>query len=69
MTVAEQIRSARQSKGMTLKELADRVGTDVSSICRWERGGGMTIYNLERICKALGIQVIISERLYSNKEL
>lgn len=61
MTVAEQIRSARRSKGMTLRDLADRVGTDVSSVCRWERGGGMTIYNLERICKALGIQVIIGE--------
>ena len=61
MTVAEQIRSARQSKGMTLKELADRIGTDVSSICRWERGGGMTIYNLERICKVLGVRVVIGE--------
>ena len=61
MTVAEQIRSARLSQGMTLKELAYRVGTDVSSICRWERGGGMTIYNLERICKALGVRVIIGE--------
>lgn len=59
MTVGEQIRSARQTKGMTLRELADCVGTDASSICRWERGGGMTIYNLERICKALGVTVTI----------
>lgn len=59
MTVGEQIRAYRLAKGLSLVKLAELIGVDAACICRWERGGGMTIHTLERICKALGVTVII----------
>ncbi len=37
-TVAENIRNARQAKGLTQRQLADAVGTDPGVVSKWERG-------------------------------
>ena len=38
ITFAELLRKERQSKGLTLDELADKIGRSGSSVSNWERG-------------------------------
>lgn len=38
MRIGEALKQARQSKGMTQKQLAEMLFVDPSLICRWEKG-------------------------------
>ena len=59
--IAEQIYSLRQTAGLTQKELAKRVGTTPSVICRLEDADydGYTLKMLQRISAALQSKVEI----------
>lgn len=38
MRVGEALKQARESKGLTQKQLAEMLFVDTSLICRWEKG-------------------------------
>lgn len=62
MTVGERIQTWREAKGMTEKDLADRVGVTAPAVYQWERHGKHPgIKNLERAVSAFGITM---ERFY-----
>ncbi len=59
METAELIYQARTEAGLSQRELADRVGTTASVICRLEDGtyAGHSMTMLRRVAKALGQRV------------
>lgn len=53
-TFASNVKAARKAKGLTQRQLGDKVGVDTLTISRWERGAVRpTIANLAALCKAL----------------
>jgi putative transcriptional regulator len=45
----------RQKKGLTQKELADRLGMTVTGFQNWEYGNNKTMFErVAKLCKALG---------------
>lgn len=55
---AERIAAARQAKGMTQKQLGDKLGLPQSQISRIERNPDRTsVRALKRLAKALGVDV------------
>lgn len=56
--LGERVRTVRQSKGLSLQDVADKIGKDRQSIQRLEKGGfnPSYIYLLE-ICKGLEIEI------------
>ncbi|MCP3918399.1 MAG: helix-turn-helix domain-containing protein [bacterium] len=60
--VADLVHSLRQQSGLTQRELARRIGTGASVICRLEndeyRGQGLSM--LRRIAHALDLRVVIT---------
>ena len=58
-TMGEIISNLRREKGMTQKDLADRMGVTDKAVSKWETGQGFPdISLLEPLAKALGISVI-----------
>lgn len=54
--LGEKVRSIRESKGMTLEEVAQKVGKDRQSIHRLEKGSFNPSYiYLTEVCKGLSI--------------
>ena len=59
--VARQIRNLREKAGLTQRELASRVGTTASVICRLEDADyeGHSLSMLRRIADALGKELVV----------
>jgi DNA-binding XRE family transcriptional regulator len=59
--VARQVHDLRTNAGLTQRELAKRIGTSASAICRLEDAGydGHSLYMLKRIAQALDQRVEI----------
>ena len=56
--IGNQVREMRKAKGMTLQQLADRVGRSVGYISQVERGiSSVDIQNLHEIASALGVGI------------
>jgi transcriptional regulator with XRE-family HTH domain len=54
--IADMVRSARESRGLTQHELAIRMGSTQSTVARWETGSHqLTLATLDRIANALGV--------------
>lgn len=54
--VGNNVRSLRQSRGMTIEQLAFEVGIEYTQLSRIERGRiNTSIYQLFLICKALNV--------------
>ena len=54
--IGERIKKMRKSKKLTQKMIADKVGTSLSVISRWETGERyMNSFNLINICEALEV--------------
>ena len=54
------IRTARRSRGLTQRELAEKLDTTQSAVARLERRGGTTtVLTLERVMAALGKDLVI----------
>jgi ribosome-binding protein aMBF1 (putative translation factor) len=62
MDIAEQIYALRTAAGLTQRELAERIGTTASVICRLERADyeGHSLAMLRRVAAALNRRVKIS---------
>lgn len=54
---ASQIKIERLKRGMTTKDVADKLGYTQASICNWERGGSISEYAKEDICTFYGLEV------------
>lgn len=54
---ASQIKIERLKRGMTTKDVADKLGYTQASICNWERGAAISKYAMEDICVFFGIEV------------
>ncbi|RIV21668.1 XRE family transcriptional regulator [Fibrisoma montanum] len=55
--VGQQIRDARKAKGLTLKELGEKVGVAESTFSLYESGKqNLTIETLQKIAEALGVE-------------
>ena len=61
MKANEVIKMKREEKGMTLKDLAKRVGVSEATVSRWESGDIRSIKrpNIEALSKILGISPAI----------
>lgn len=58
MSFSENFKAARKSRGMTQKELAERLNMDRSSIAKYENGNGLPhAKTLHKICKILDITI------------
>lgn len=38
MLIGEALKKARESKGLTQKQLAEKIYVDTSLVCKWEKG-------------------------------
>ena len=57
--IADEIEDALKAKGMTQKELAQRLGTSAAAVSRWLGGGhNFTLSTLARISVALDVPLI-----------
>lgn len=55
------LKQARQSLGLSLQEVAERMGTDRSNVHRLERGtGNPTVATLARYAQAIGKRMLIT---------
>jgi len=50
----KRIREVRQRKNLTMREVADKTGTTLTTICAVENGKGCTLATLVRVFRALG---------------
>ena len=58
MRVGEALKQARESKGLTQKQLADKLYVDPSLVCRWEKGQrGVPLVTLVTISDILEIDI------------
>ena len=56
--IADMVRGARESCGLTQRELAVRMGSTQSMVARWETGEHqLTLATLDRIATALDVQL------------
>lgn len=54
MSLGEKLRSLRESKGLTMKELSEKLGVDRTSVSAWERDRTTPNYDmLIKICSVL----------------
>jgi transcriptional regulator with XRE-family HTH domain len=49
------LKEIRESRGISQRELARRVGTSSSLISRYEKGTSMTDETIKKMCKALEV--------------
>ena len=54
---ASRIKTERLKRGMTTKEVADKLGYTSASICNWERGEAISKYAMEDICTFFEIEI------------
>ena len=67
--LASMVREARQAKGVTMRELADRLGRPHTVVAKIESGERrVDLVELEAICDALGISLIEFVRRYRNSK-
>jgi len=60
MQIGSEIRTIRESKGLSQRELAELIGSDQKQIYRWETGKqDITVERLERIAKVLKTKFVI----------
>jgi DNA-binding XRE family transcriptional regulator len=56
MMFGQKLRSLRESKGWTQKQLADKAGTNQQSVGRWEAGEQVPGFDaVQSLCKAFGV--------------
>jgi ribosome-binding protein aMBF1 (putative translation factor) len=61
--LAEQVRALRQLRGLSQRQLAERMGTTQSAIARLEGGGvAPSLATLERLASALDAELVVSLR-------
>lgn len=60
LDVGDKVRDARESAGLSQRELAARMGTSQAAVARLEAGGvGATLTTLQRMAAALDLKVTV----------
>lgn len=54
---ASRIKAERLKRGMSTKDVADKIGYTRASVCNWERGEPISEYAIEDICDFFGLEV------------
>lgn len=54
---ASRIKAERLKRGMSTKDVADKIGYTRASVCNWERGEPISEYAKEDICTFYGLEV------------
>lgn len=68
MTIGEKIKEVRVSKGLTQKEVGERIGKTSSFIGQYENGARLPKYEtLKNIAKALDVSITIFLDVFANK--
>ncbi|HET6183277.1 MAG TPA: helix-turn-helix transcriptional regulator [Acetobacteraceae bacterium] len=63
-SLSRHLRLARESRGMTVAEVADRVGVSAMSVYNWESGRSRPrVRNLSALCKALRLKLAEAESM------
>ena len=58
MDIGKGVKKARESKGMTQRELAEKIYVDTTLICKWEKGKKRVLgYELIAILEILGMSL------------
>ena len=58
--IGQQIASARHSKGLSVRDLAQQAAIDAANLCRIEQGDyNASVDIINRICSALGARLTI----------
>lgn len=57
--LGEAIKQARLSKNLTQEQLGERIGVQKAQISRLERGKSVSLANITRVFKAMGIPVAL----------
>lgn len=57
--LGEVIKQARLSKNLTQEQLGEKIGVQKAQICRLERGKSISLTNITRIFKAMGIPITL----------
>lgn len=54
------LRIERRARGVTLNEMAERVGVAIATVCRWELGEvSPSAFHLQCWCQALGFNLAL----------
>jgi len=56
VNLSEKLREMRKRKGLTQKELAEKIGVSESYICQIENGKMISIKKLDKLAKILGCE-------------
>ena len=60
LDVGEKVRDARETAGLSQRELAARMGTSQAAVARLEAGGvGATLTTLQKVAAALDLKVTV----------
>ena len=60
LDVGEKVRDARETAGLSQRELAARVGTSQAAVARLEAGGvGATLTTLQKVAAALDLKITV----------
>lgn len=62
LTFGDDIRAARNQRGWTQEELAERAGVSRPTIARVERGDDVSTANLAKVAAALGLEIRLAGR-------
>ncbi|SJN22976.1 hypothetical protein FM104_03820 [Microbacterium esteraromaticum] len=62
LTFGDDIREARNQRGWTQEELAERAGVSRPTIARVERGDDVSTANLAKVAAALGLEIRLAGR-------
>lgn len=55
--IGYKVKELRESKNYTQKQLGELIGVQAAQICKIEKGQNLSIANVSRIFKALGVEV------------
>lgn len=55
--IGHKVKELRVSKNYTQKQLGELIGVQAAQICKIEKGQNLTISNVSRVFKALGVEV------------
>ncbi len=61
------IQKEMKNQGISMREMAKRVGVSNSNVAHWLNGGGITLKNADKALKALGISATIGTMTRENK--
>lgn len=57
-SIGDQVKAFRAQQGLTQSDLAARAGVARRTVIELEQGGGITLVNLEKILRSIGLNLV-----------